>query len=561
MSIFEQRPSSATAGGQVSTQSNAISTTVVEVLSDGTYDAGGQDDSYVTIPRSDLRQGTTSSPTSSYSDSDIRLSLSFSQPTPYSNARLFKIEYWVRGRRVGGAGKPDADSRLLRISREDGRTYRSTFKGTEFKPRVIGTHFTTTLPDSPKLVLRGGEYSAGKDSTDKDQKKFETRARDLRISEVGYTFYYVDQPEVTTVSAPVDGSTLTSASAPQIQWRSKFDEVKSGNDTQYWQVKLFKTPAGGWSGFNATTNTADLLESASGTGNPQLWQPTVNLTNGTYRAYVQIGTAVKGYFVPLYSDWNYSGFTVTVDRPGVPTSFSATADNANGRIALSATKVAATAGPPVVTATDYIQFQRSTDSGTTWEDIRTDNGDGRVTAASGATTYYDYEVGNGVNAIYRCRAVDTYAADTGNSYSAWSSSTSAVNWTSTDWWLKNPLLPSQNVVVNVHSLTEESRAARQGVFQAIGSTTAVVVSDTRGPRAGDITLRVDSDEEKADLDTLVESTTPLLLQGAPDEHWSDTYLVLGNYSRTRAYDKAFAETTFDSTSWIEVESPADDIGE
>jgi hypothetical protein len=214
-----------------------------------------------------------------------------------------------------------------------------------------------------------------------------------------------------------------------------------------------------------------------------------------------------------------------------------------------------------VAATDYIQFQRSTDSGTTWEDIRTDNGDGRVSAASGATTYYDYEVGNGVSAIYRCRGVDTYAAETGNSYSAWSSSTSATSWSSTDWWLKNPLLPSQNVVVNIHSLTEETRSARQGVFQAIGSSSAVVVSDTRGPSAGSVTFRVDSDEDKADLDTLVESTTPLLLQGAPDEHWSDRYIVLGDYSRTRAYDKAFAETSFDSTSWIEVESPSDDIGE
>jgi len=561
MSIFDQRPSAATAGGQVDTTANAISTTVVEVLSDGAR-TGGQDDSYVTIPRSDLRQGSTGSPGSSYGDSDIRLSLSFAQPTPYSNARLFKIQYWVRARRLGGSGKPDANFRTLRVTREDGTTYRAEFRGSEYKPRVIGDHFTTVMPDSPKLVLRGGSYDAGDDSDNKDRKKFETIDRDIRVSEVGYTSYYVDQPEVTSVTAPVDGSTLTTASAPLVQWKRWFDATESGNDTKYWQVKLFKTPSGGWSGFNASTNTTDLLQESNGTGDPQQWQPTVNLIDGTYRAYVRVATDVKGYgtgvYSALWSDWNYSGFTITVTRPGVPTSFTATASSANGRIALSATKVASGGG---VAATDYIQFQRSTDSGTTWEDIRTDNGDGRVSAASGATTYYDYEVGNGVSAIYRCRGVDTYAAETGNSYSAWSSSTSATSWSSTDWWLKNPLLPSQNVVVNIHSLTEETRSARQGVFQAIGSSSAVVVSDTRGPSAGSVTFRVDSDEDKADLDTLVESTTPLLLQGAPDEHWSDRYIVLGDYSRTRAYDKAFAETSFDSTSWIEVESPSDDIGE
>jgi hypothetical protein len=37
--------------------------------------------------------------------------------------------------------------------------------------------------------------------------------------------------------------------------------------------------------------------------------------------------------------------------------------------------------------------------------------------------------------------------------------------------------------------------------------------------------------------------------------------MFGDYSRQRAYDKSFAETTFDTTSWIEVTEPNADIGE
>jgi hypothetical protein len=115
--------------------------------------------------------------------------------------------------------------------------------------------------------------------------------------------------------------------------------------------------------------------------------------------------------------------------------------------------------------------------------------------------------------------------------------------------------------VQVHSLTEETQSARQGIFQAIGADNTVVVSDSRQAKSGNITFRVDTDEEKADLDTLVQSGTPLLLQGLPDQHWTDRYVMFGDYSRQRAYDKSFAETTFDTTSWIEVTEPNADIGE
>ena len=486
-------------------------------------------------------------------DSDRKknlLTLTFGTPSPASGARLKDIFIQLR---VAYSGGGNAAAPKVQVFRE---TFERVKEGKKWKTEQIDAtrEVPKTTPSTIELARRAASSFA---ASPKLQIVGAARKADLNFSlyEVFYNYTYVEKP-VATVTDPA-GSVNTSL--PTVKWQDDVDA--DGGPRTHYQVRIFSSAQYGAGGFTAA-GSASTKDSGQVQSSATAWQPTgAQLADGTYRAYVRIGQTVNGSV--FYGDYSYQEFTVSTTRPGTPTSLTVTPDDANGRIQVAATRVAATAGPPAVGTTDYIEFQRSTDAGTTGEDIRTSVGDGRVApnSGTGVATVYDYEVGNGVSVQYRARAVDDFGTLTDDAVSDYTTASTADSWSSTDWWLKNPLLPSQNAIVQVHSLTEETQSARQGIFQAIGADNTVVVSDSRQAKSGNITFRVDTDEEKADLDTLVQSGTPLLLQGLPDQHWDDRYVMFGDYSRQRAYDKSFAETTFDTTSWIEVTEPNADIGE
>jgi len=478
------------------------------------------------------------------------LTLTFGTPTPPSGARLKEIFIELRAAYAGGGNAAAPKAQVFRETVErvkDGKQWKTVqISASRSVPKTtpstlqLAARAASSFAASPKLEIVGAPRK-----TDLD----------FSLYEVFYNYTYVEKPVVTVT----DPTSSISNNFPTVKWQEDLDG--DGGPRTHYQVKIFSSAQYGAGGFDpdssASTKSSGAIQSSA-----TAWQPTgAQLADGTYRAYVKVGQTVNGSV--FYGDWDYEEFTVSSTRPGVPTSLTVTPDDANGRIQVQATKVAAAAGPPAVGTTDYIEFQRSTDGGTTWEDLRTSVGDGRVAPDSGTgiATVYDYEVGNGVSVQYRARGVDDFGTLVDDAVSDYTTASTADSWTSTDWWLKNPLLPSQNVVVQVHSLSEEGQSARQGIFQAIGADNTIVVSDSRQAKSGAITFRVDTDEEKADLDTLIQSGTPLLLQGLPDQHWDDRYVIFGDYSRTRAYDKSFAETTFDTTTWIEVTAPNADLGE
>ncbi len=516
------------------------------------------DDSYVVIPRADLWNPAGSG--SYYKDAALRATLTFPQPTPDSGAVLDYVRVRVRAQRVAGTqGSPEQNSRKVRVLREGNKVVYSTtvsavrWLGEGDKQKVeIGDE-----PTSPSVTIAGGDYS----STKTAKKTYDQYARSFRVYEVAYDYHYVNKGTVE-VTLPADSSTISTGTGPLVTWVPVLDEPDDYPQKRV-QVEIFATPGGGWpavatdlpSGTPAVEYDSAYDTSPSAGARTRL-TTTTNLIDGTYRAYVRVAQQVNG--TEHWTDWGYSGFTVTANRPGVPTSLTATADDANGRITLSASRVAATAGPPVVAASDYIQFQRrpaSSSSEDDWEDIRTDEGDGRVAVTGSTTTYHDYETGNAESFTYRARAVKSYGSADGVGLSAWTTATASVSWDGTDWWMKSPLDPSKNLKVYLDSLSEETRAARQGIFQPIGASTPLVVSDTRGSKIGNLTLRVDTDEEKDALDALIESAQPVLLQGVPGHHWTDKYVVLGDWSRVRAPDKSFVEATLESTTWTEVQKP------
>lgn len=136
----------------------------------------------------------------------------------------------------------------------------------------------------------------------------------------------------------------------------------------------------------------------------------------------------------------------------------------------------------------------------------------------------DYEVPNGVATSHRVRSLHDYSGVF--AASAWASD--SATWTDSSWWFKHPNQPDLNTTVTIRSQPGYTRAGRQGVFQALGATTAVVVQDTRAPKTGTVTLRTDTLTALADLDALLDENATLLLQSPANGGGPEYIRVLGH---------------------------------
>ena len=112
-------------------------------------------------------------------------------------------------------------------------------------------------------------------------------------------------------------------------------------------------------------------------------------------------------------------------------------------------------------------------------------------------------------------------------------------WTSTSYWLKHPYDPTLNTAIRLVSpaTSGASSSARQGVFQPLGVAEPVAVSDERTGVTGTLRIRCDTDQERADLDDLLESNSPLLFQTTSTDYEPDRWIAVGNHSRQRIIDQ------------------------
>lgn len=352
---------------------------------------------------------------------------------------------------------------------------------------------------------------------------------------------YAEQPEVA-VDSP--SGTVTDSNLPAVQWTNTLDAA-GGAQTRY-EVKVFTDAQYGAGGFDPDTSdpfdTSAIVSSAATS-----WTPTVVQPDDTYRAYVRVAQTVNGSL--HWSDWEYAEYTVDVALPAVPTVV-ATADNADASITVEVTGNSGTA------TTDDLEIQRSIDGGVTWEPVRLTTDTAGIVDAADATIV-DFEAPNGTTVHYRARARHDYSGV--YAASAWATDTAA--WSSTDWWLKCPESPALNAAVKPHSVPSAQRPARQGVFQPVGRTRPVVVSDTRGGWRGTITFRVMDAAARDEIDALLDSGAVLLLQAPEGEHWPDRYLRFGDQDRQRWIDKAWVEPVLDTLPWVEVDTPAGVVDE
>lgn len=166
---------------------------------------------------------------------------------------------------------------------------------------------------------------------------------------------------------------------------------------------------------------------------------------------------------------------------------------------------------------------------------------------------FDHEAPHGVALQYRARALHDYGA---GSLAAGDWSTIAATQLDAGWWLKHATRPTLNVAIEPHAFPTTSRGARQGIHYALGRERPVVVSEKRTARTGTITLRVDTDEQRASLDELLDALDPLHLVAPPGQHWDDDWIaVTGDLARNRIVDKAFIAETLEPIAFTLVERP------
>lgn len=231
--------------------------------------------------------------------------------------------------------------------------------------------------DSPSNTIPGGQamttYTGAALTTRSDgaawtQADVDGLWMDFTVTGVSTTVFDVEEVyiDVNYNEAPVVSSitpsTTQNTSRPMVTW--VFTDPESDAQERY-QIKVFKTPAGGWTGFAPETNTVDLAwDSGVQYSNPatRSHQVGADLANGqTYRVYMKASDTGGGG--GRYSPWASSDFTVTLTPPPTPT-LAVTTDSALARYQLVVDPGA------YYDAAQRIVVQKSLDGGVTWTTVR-----------------------------------------------------------------------------------------------------------------------------------------------------------------------------------------------
>lgn len=351
---------------------------------------------------------------------------------------------------------------------------------------------------------------------------------------LGYDLVYAIPP-TDSLSAPT--GTITTTTQPTVTWTHTAGS-DGGPQTAY-QFRVFTTAQYGIGGFDPATSPASydsgIVYSSAASVN------TGALANGAYRVYMRTAQTSAAQY-QWATSWVFSGFTISVTTSDI-TSVGVTVDSANARNTVLITRNGAT---PTWTNFD---LQRSVDGGTTWQYVR----GGFNAAVSGSTvTVQDYETANTQTVIYRARA--SYTA---GSYitGSWISSASSAGWTSTSLWLKDPFVPARNMIVENDLMPEPDYPRMQGVFNVLGATFPVVVSDALGAGQSTITLETITQANEAAI-KLLASGAVLLLQAPAVMGWGSRYVAPGKLSERRATQTVASDWRLWTLVLTEVDVPA-----
>lgn len=165
----------------------------------------------------------------------------------------------------------------------------------------------------------------------------------------------------------------------------------------------------------------------------------------------------------------------------------ATYDPVLSRIQLAATLLGASA--------TYAVFDRTTNGGITYTTVR---GGTSVAVSSQNAALDDFEFPAGVATTYRVRSYN--ASDV-----LQTTFTVAKTQDLDDVWLKVPAAPYMNRKVTVSFAGDKTRAARSAVYDIVGRSDPVAVSDIRSSLSFETRLRTFTREEELTLDYILRS--------------------------------------------------------
>lgn len=275
----------------------------------------------------------------------------FAEPSLPAGSVAVKFGFRVRAGTIGGDAIYGGQISLL--SSELGMNQQSQFVGQSATTSSFAAQSIAAFPAAIRARLDALGYGfAGAQAL-------------VAIYELYLDCYYAAKPELT-VDAPT--GTVDDTNFPEVTWTPDLD-ADGGGQTAF-EVKIFDDATYTPTAFDPDTSTPLAASGVVGSAatswsfdDAPLFSP------DTYRAYVRIAQTINGE--KHWSGWEFVQFDLDVPAPGEPTSFIATAEDAQGRIRLDVTADQAGEVP-----TNYIEIQRSHDGGTSWENLRTSLGDG-----------------------------------------------------------------------------------------------------------------------------------------------------------------------------------------
>ena len=289
-------------------------------------------------------------------------------------------------------------------------------------------------------------------------------------TDVGRTYeLYIDVDIVskpsTTVTSPT--GTVSSTTNPDITWT--FTDSDGESQTTY-DVKIFTAAQYGAGGFNPTTSTATWSSGIVASTDTTIGSSEL-LLSGTYRAYVRLAKTTSGSL--FFSDWAYSGFTISVTPPTTPT-LAASWDEVTGKTTLTVT------GASTSYVSQYFEIHRSDDAGVIYDQLR--NAANLTPSGTYVATAYDYEAARDVVAYYRARAIGI-DANSNEFATAWSTVVQVFTSSDGTWWFKaidNPALNlgSVRVLKDIDVNIQEPNT----IFRPLGSNRPIVIA---GPIQGE----------------------------------------------------------------------------
>jgi hypothetical protein len=196
-----------------------------------------------------------------------------------------------------------------------------------------------------------------------------------------------------------------------------------------------------------------------------------------------------------------------------------TYDDTLSRVRISATGLGAAATATIERSLDQI----------IWTTVR---GGQSATVTAGAVNLDDYEFAAGVLNYYRVTP------------NVGAATTATIIPVLTAVWIKSIGRPFLNRLVECTDVGEITRPARGGVFDVVGRSMPVAVSDVRGSRRFTLQIATGTaatcgdnltpDEDAENLELLLASGDPVFIQAPPGDVVPTLYAAVGDVTWTRA---------------------------